>query len=180
MPSISDIINKIAPISQYLAANNIQDEGLYGGGTDNELPRKIYMVRKNCKWLYDLAPTDDTLIATSNYLYALCSKYALVAANISGVAGSVASIAVGSSANIVSPIRITSSDFIDATNWAGQNSINQQILPIYVLQVFWDDAQIFLEENIQWERTATGINITEPGFDSTNNNYNLYIFISRP
>ena len=93
MPSASDIINIIAPVSQFYAANDIQRQGLFGGGVDITLPRKLYCIRKNCQWLYDLDPTDDTLTGTSNYLYALCGKYALAAANATGVgAGSVAGV----------------------------------------------------------------------------------------
>jgi DUF1009 family protein len=46
-----DIIN-IAKISQYLCENDIDKKGLFGGGVDLLLPRKIYNIRKSVEWLY--------------------------------------------------------------------------------------------------------------------------------
>ena len=51
MNTVEDII-KIAKISQYLCQNDITDKGLYGGGTDLLLPRKIYNIRKSLEWAY--------------------------------------------------------------------------------------------------------------------------------
>lgn len=51
MNTIEDII-KIAKVSQYLIQNDIIDKGLYGGGTDLLLPRKIYNIRKSLEWAY--------------------------------------------------------------------------------------------------------------------------------
>lgn len=53
--TVDEIIN-IAKVSQYLCSNDIDKKGLYGGGTDLKLPRKIYSVRKNVEWLYNLTP----------------------------------------------------------------------------------------------------------------------------
>lgn len=83
---------QIAKISQYLSTNDIAKSGLYAGGMDIRLPRKIYMVRKNVEGLYDLAPNDTTLTATANYLYALCGKYGLAAQNITGTGGAVSPV----------------------------------------------------------------------------------------
>jgi len=49
MNTIEDII-KIAKISQYLSQNDIENKGLYGGGTDFLLPRKLYNIRKSVEW----------------------------------------------------------------------------------------------------------------------------------
>lgn len=49
MNTVEDII-KIAKISQYLSQNDIVDKGLYGGGTDLLLPRKLYNIRKSVEW----------------------------------------------------------------------------------------------------------------------------------
>lgn len=51
MPNTLDIIN-IAKISQYLCENSIDKRGLFGGGVDLLLPRKIYNIRKSVEWLY--------------------------------------------------------------------------------------------------------------------------------
>jgi len=49
--TVSQIIN-IAKISQFLCLLDIEKKGLYGGGQDLSLPRKIYCVRKNVEWLF--------------------------------------------------------------------------------------------------------------------------------
>lgn len=77
----------IAKLSQFLCANDIEKKGLYGGGIDLLLPRKIYCVRKNVEWLYSLSGTDQTLISTSNYLYALCAPYNQKAINMLNITG---------------------------------------------------------------------------------------------
>ena len=70
---------KIAKVSQYLAENDIDKKGLYGGGMDLLLPKKIFCVRKNVSWMYEMNPSDSSLQATTNYLYALCGRYATTA-----------------------------------------------------------------------------------------------------
>ena len=74
MLSVPSII-EIAKVSQYLAQNDIDDKGLYGGGIDLNLPQKIYNIRKSVEWMYDQDSTEPSLGATSEYLLALCSKY---------------------------------------------------------------------------------------------------------
>lgn len=82
----------IAKVSQFLSSNAIDKAGLFGGGEDLRLPRKLYMIRKNVEWMYDLDPSDDSLTATSNYLLALCGKYQFAASQIVVPGGSVAPI----------------------------------------------------------------------------------------
>lgn len=92
MQSPVDVI-LYAEISQYLCLVDIQKGGLYADGIDLTLPRKIYLVRKNLSWLYNLDPTDDRLIPIANYLYWLCDRWVLIAQNITGSGGAVAPIA---------------------------------------------------------------------------------------
>jgi hypothetical protein len=87
---------QVAKISQYLSSNDIDKAGLFGGGMDIQLPRKIYCVRKNVEWRYDIDPTDDSLTATSNYLYALCGKYGLYAQSVTGGGGAVSPVSPSS------------------------------------------------------------------------------------
>lgn len=179
MPTVSEIINKIAPISQYMAANGIERSGWYNGNVDVELPRKIYLIRKSCEYVLGLDPSNSSLSAVANYLLAICGSYAIYAQYVTGIgSGSVSSVGQ-TGTSLVSPLPISSSDFDDSTHWNGRNSLNQTILSTDKIQVFWDDAQVFMEEGTQWERTSLGINIIEPGFDAVANNYRLYIFISR-
>ena len=83
---------QIAQISQFLAGNEIEKAGYEGGGEDLRLPRKLYMIRKNVQWLYNLDPSDSTLTSTSNYLYALCNRYKFAAESKINTGGSVAPI----------------------------------------------------------------------------------------
>jgi hypothetical protein len=80
MLTTNDIID-IAKVSQYLVNLDIIKGGLYGNGIDLNLPQKIYSVRKNVEWLFDLDydQQDLTIIPTQNYLLALCGKYAFQA-----------------------------------------------------------------------------------------------------
>jgi len=79
--TVAQII-RIAKISQYLCLVDIEKSGLYGGGTDSDLPHKLRIVREDIEYQYDLDPSNSTLGATSTYLYALCGKYALYAQSI--------------------------------------------------------------------------------------------------
>lgn len=87
MPSVSEIIS-IAKICQYLSFVDNQRKNVYNGTIDLQLPRKLYCVRKSVEWLFNLDPTDDTLIGTANFLYALCAPYSgqaqIIAATASG------------------------------------------------------------------------------------------------
>ncbi len=82
----------IAKISQYIAGNEIEKAGYYGGGEDLRLERKLYVVRKNVEYVYNLDPTNETLVSTSNYMYALCGKWGLAAQNKINGGGSVAPV----------------------------------------------------------------------------------------
>jgi hypothetical protein len=95
--TVSEII-LIAKKSQFLASNDIQRKGYFGGGIDLQLPRKIKAVRENVEWMYNLDPTDDTLVGTANYLLSLCGAYSFKANAISG-GGTVSPIAPPSTLN---------------------------------------------------------------------------------
>ncbi len=79
-----------ASISEYLSAVSIKKKGLFGGGVPLDLPEKIYKIRQSIDYWYSLDPTDTTLIATGNYLLALCGLYGLEAQEIVTSAGTVA------------------------------------------------------------------------------------------
>lgn len=130
----------IADISQYVASNAIDNAGLFGGGEDLLLPRKLYCVRKNVERLYDLDPSNDTLFQTSRYLYALCGKYKFKAASITGTGGSVVPI-IPQDADCTGLVFITAADFeadgktVFRPDWQGKalqiffNNINRFIIP---------------------------------------------------
>jgi hypothetical protein len=88
--------NKYCKVCQYLCTIDIPKNGLYGGGNDLDLPVKLYNVRTSIEKQYAITPTDSTLTETSNYLYALCGKYALAAqAIVLGSGGSIPSVVAG-------------------------------------------------------------------------------------
>jgi hypothetical protein len=81
----------IAKICEYLVAAAIEKGGLFGNGIDLLLPQKIYNIRKAIQYRYDTDPSDDTLTATSNYLYGLC-KYVIQAQAVMQISGTVSSV----------------------------------------------------------------------------------------
>lgn len=121
---------------------------------------------------------EPSLVNTSNYLYALCAPYNLRAAYVISNNLPVLVVSPSNVTGIITPIRITENDFVDATNWHGQNSVNQAILPNYRLQVFANFVARYLLQGTEWQRTALGVQILLPGFDATVNNYEFYIDIN--
>lgn len=166
----------IAKKCQFLVSNDIEKKGLSGGGIDLQLAKKIKNIRESIEYIYNLDSSDSTLFGTGNYLLALCMPYVFKAVSISGGGGSIAPITPITP--IKSPIRITSDDFANATEWDGVNSDGIEIQPSYTLQVFANFIARYLEEGVEWERTLTGINILLPGFDAQTMDYEFYIDIS--
>jgi hypothetical protein len=177
MPTVSEVIS-IAKVSQYLAEQDLQNKGLFGGGQDRLLPQKLFNIRKSLSYWYDLDSSDDNLIKVANYLYALCGAYNLEAAVIvsAGSSGTVPS--AGGSQVIQSPIRITQDDFTNATDWDGDNGDGVDVRASYTLSIFWDDVSRFLTSS-EYTRTTDGFEITISGFDATTNDYTFHVFISR-
>lgn len=91
MPTVAEIVS-IYPVAQYLATIDINKRGLFGGGVDVNLPRKIYMIGKTVERIYNDDPSDTTLIPTADFLYALCGKFGMQAQSISGDAGAIAGV----------------------------------------------------------------------------------------
>lgn len=102
MPTVAEIIS-IAKVCEYLSlvANNRVNQ--YNGTVDLKLPRKLYAIRKNVEWLYGLDSSDDTLVGTASYLYALCAPYSGQAAIIAGSGGSgiIINPTTGQAANLI-------------------------------------------------------------------------------
>lgn len=119
-----------------------------------------------------------SLTGTANYLYALCSPYSLQASYIANNPNTGVIVNPTPVVALKSPIRITSSNFADATHWDGNNNDGQIILPTYTLQVFGNFIARYLEQGTEWQRTANGIVVLLDGFDASVNNYEFYISIS--
>lgn len=88
----------IASICEYIISNAIAKGGLYGSGIDLQLPTKIYNIRTTIQYLYELDPSDDSLQSTTNYLYAMCGKFGLVAQAVLQIAGTIAGTSGAASA----------------------------------------------------------------------------------
>lgn len=111
----------------------------------------------------------QSLQSTSNYLYYLCGKYALMALAIINGGGGVVGTVVQPNAPYLIPI--TGADFATATEYNNPAIVGRN------LAIFWNDVPRYLFPN-EFEYTTTGINITIPGFDATANpGYQLFIYI---
>jgi hypothetical protein len=168
VPQIIDI----ATVSGYLAQSEVEKGVLFGQRKDPQLPMKIYMEKKAVEWAYDQDSDYEDIKATANYLFSLCGKYAILAnyiVNNSTGGDYVSPITLGSSPYL---IVVTSSQFSDATNYNNANLVGK------TLSVFWNDIPRFLIPDVEYEVTATGINILVPGFDATSASYTFFIFIT--
>jgi hypothetical protein len=170
------IIN-IAKVSQYLADEAASKGSLFTPNIDKMLGQKLYVVRKDLEWLYNLDPTNVDLFPIQTYLYNMCDARATAIVLAGGSGGS--GVVPGTVTVVPSPIRITGANFTSATAWDGANSNGITIQSTYTLQVFWNDIPRFLEPS-EWTRTATGITVNIAGFDATTTNIDsvFYIYIS--
>ncbi len=182
MPTPSQVA-VYAKLAQVYAANAVAKGTLFSPYIDPRLPLMIYMENAALVWRLQYEPDDTTLYDVGNYVWALCGKFGLMAqATITSGGGSVTP---GTPTLIQSPIRITGAEFASALSWTGTNSYGITILSSYNLQVYWNDVNRFLDENVSWTRTATGFDIIIDGtiitdFDATTTNLNsvFYIYIS--
>ena len=164
MFTVSEIID-IARLSQAFAANDIEQQGAFGGGMDLLLPQKLYTVRKDIQWMYGLDPNETTLRETANYLYALCGKYA-IEANASIAAGGAVVVpiqpipATGSTLNW---IEVRKADFANATDYVDSRLVGKELSVLGS----WLGSRL-IEEGIEWEViNGGGVRILIDGFDST-------------
>jgi hypothetical protein len=175
----SEVIN-IAKVSQYLAAQFLAKNGLFGGGgIDRRLPRMLYIERKSIEWLYDLDPSDTSLVGTTNYVYALCGRFGLEAARIiaSGNGGTVVPVTPPTGFSFEYLIPITASMFSSATEYNDARIVGK------TLQIFWNNVNRYIElSDGEWNYTPTGIEILIEGFDAqtTNTDAVFKIYIVNP
>lgn len=93
MPTVTQIVTQIRPISQYLASNDISKGALFGAKNNPLLANELYIVGKSVKYRYDYegiaggATPSASLVQSSNYLYQLCDKYGLAAIFLIGTGG---------------------------------------------------------------------------------------------
>ncbi len=165
MPTPAEVVETY-PIALYLSVIDINKRGLNGGGTDVTLPMKIYSIGTSVVNRYNQDPTDETLTATCNFLFAIMGKYWVQAQAIigSGSAGSVATI----SNNQSFPIYITEADFTTATFYPNTSISGNNIL------IFYNQIPRYLLPD-EFTVSAAGITIDMPGFDATTQEIDLVI-----
>lgn len=166
MLTVNDIID-IAKKSQFLSTVSIKQSGLFGGGIDLQLPRKLYCIRKNVEWLNTLDSDDLSLTETSNYLYALCGRFGLLAQGIGGGGGSISP--VGGKA--IYPFIITSADFqSDGITYLNPDIVGDSLM-IFINE--W--SQQWLTSPDSFIYVAGGIQIVLLGFDANTASYTIVI-----
>lgn len=159
----------IAKVSQYSCLNAIRKAGLFADGIDIDLPRKIFMVRKNVEFLYNISPSDSTLFTTSTFLLGLCAPYNMVAANIISAGNSGTVSPVNPSGVQQYPIYITQANFTTATLYPNTNIFGTNII------IYYNQIQRYLIPNVDFTVDDTGVTITMEGFDASQYDCNLVI-----
>lgn len=111
MPTVSEIM-AIWPAAQYLAVRDIKNKGLYGGGIDITVPMKIENIGSSVQRVYEKNPSDENVQRNADFLYGLCSRWALEAASIQGIAGEIASVSPSASIPLPLDFIVSSTSFI--------------------------------------------------------------------
>ena len=159
----------IAKVSQYYCLSAIRKAGLFADGIDIDLPRKIYLVRKNVEFMYDISPSNSTLFATSTFLLGLCAPYNMLAANTINAGNSGTISPINPSGVQQYPIYITQANFETATLYPNTNIFGTNII------IYYNQIQRYLIPNVDFEVLSTGVNITMEGFDASQYDCNLVI-----
>jgi hypothetical protein len=165
MYTVPQII-QIAKLSQALADDDIAKGSLFGRRLDPLLAVKIYCVRKDVEWLYDLDPDSEHFPLISNFLLALCEKYAMRAwAILSGASGGrvvtpITPVPSTASSNIAFYI-VKKSDFTNATDYTNEELDSKDI------SVFGNWINRYLEDDEYVLLTGGVVRILIDGFDSS-------------
>ena len=118
----------------------------------------------------EVAPS-QSLIDTSNYLYSLCGKYSSFARNLIASGGTVAPVTPTGGSNIY-PLYITSANFeSDGISYNNANIVGDTLM-IFVNEY---SQQWFISGGNSFIYTATGIQVTLPGFDANTFDYSIVI-----
>ena len=169
MPTVSEIVS-IRPIAQYLAQIDIPKKGLYGGGTDIQLPRKIYLIGKSVQRIFDADPTDDTLELTANFLYTLLGIYGLKALIVDQQQGTISPPEPVPSATLF-PFYIFSANFESD----GVTYLNDRIAGVNISLFINQYTQQFFPGTEFTYVPGGGFTITAAGFDANNFDYTIRV-----
>lgn len=87
MPT-SETVLEYGKISQYLCSNDVAKRSVFSNGSiDTEWPLKLNIVWEALANVMEKDPTNQYIIGTKNFLYALCGKWLLEASAIVGNSG---------------------------------------------------------------------------------------------
>jgi hypothetical protein len=167
IPQISEVLR----VSQYLAVNDLKRQPLIGHMSKPNLPRLLYMVRKNLDYMYDLDSSYSSLTRVANYASSLCGQFGLQAQAIIalGIAGTVVSATTASNFG-VGYIHVTQDDFTGATDYenAALDGINFRVYANWIPR--------YLDAGIDYDvLPGGGFRMLISGFDATTNDYEFYV-----
>ncbi len=118
----------------------------------------------------EVAPS-QSLIDTSNYMYSLCGRWSSFAKNLIATGGSVSPITPAGGSNVY-PLYIFSANFeSDGVSYYNANIVGDTLM-IFVNEY---SQQWFVSGGNTFIYTATGIDITLPGFDPSLYEYTIVI-----
>lgn len=101
IPTPAQILGYIAPISEYLASNDVANGSLFGEPVNAMLPIQLYIETQSVQYRYDYEDIaggntpSQSLLSTANYLYGLCGKYGLIATALFDAGGIIPSTGGG-------------------------------------------------------------------------------------
>ncbi len=110
MPTVTEIVTIIAPISNYLASDDIANGALFGTRVNPMLGLQLYLETQAIRNRYDYeeiangATPSQPLQLASNYLYALCSSYGHYALSLANSGGVIPGTDSGGSFALKAPI----------------------------------------------------------------------------
>lgn len=110
MPTVTEIVTQIAPISNYLASNDVANGALFGERVNTMLPLQLWVETETIRDRYDMEDIangeipSQALKLASNYLYALCGRYGQYALSLVTSGGVLPSTGGGGSVALKAPI----------------------------------------------------------------------------
>lgn len=130
MPTVTQIVTQIAPISNYLASNDIANGALFGQRVNTMLPLQLWVETETVRDRFDMedieggeTPSQELRLA-SNYLYALCGRYGQYALSFSSSGGTIPSTSGGADFAPKLPI----------IGVAGDGGVDDPIIGVYYYQ----------------------------------------------
>lgn len=135
MPTVTQIVTQIAPISQFLASNDIVNGALFGARNNPLLALQLYITRLSVKYRYDYEDIEggnvpsQSLVSASNWLYQLCDKYGLYALSLVESGGVIPGITPVPIGNYSAPVSSSYTATVDGETDLQLTDVNGNVLP---------------------------------------------------